>query len=80
MRRLGQIITAGALALVAAAGFVSFLSLRPTVLRVAVAAGSEDYPVILAASQAMMRERAAVRFRLIPVDNATASAAAHEAD
>ena len=80
MRRLGQIAIASGLALTAAVGMAAFMTLRPTVLRVAVPTGSEDYPVILAASQAMAREKSPVRFRLVPVDSASASAAAMEAN
>ena len=80
MRRLAQIAFAGGLALTAAAGMVAYLSLRPAVLRVAVAAGSEDYPLIQAAAQAMTREKSSVRFRLVPVENASVSAATLEAN
>ena len=75
MRRFAQIALASGLALGAAGGLVTYLTIRPTVLRVAVAAGGEDHGVILAAAQAMARERASVRFRLVLVDNPVSSAA-----
>lgn len=80
MRRILQIAITSGLALGAGAGLVAYLTLRPVVLRVAVATGGEDHGVILAAAQAMLRERAPVRFRLVLVENPAASAARLEAN
>ena len=80
MRRFAQIAIAGGLALAAGAGLVTYLTLRPSVLRVAVTAGSDDFAVIVSAAQAMTRERAPVRFRIVPVDSPATSAATLEAN
>ena len=80
MRRIAQIAIASGLAVAAGSGFVAYLTTRPAVLRVAVATGGEDHGVILAAAQAMMHERAPVRFRLVLTENPVASAARLEAN
>ena len=76
MRRSVMGLIAGGMALVAIAGLAGWLYERPTTIQVAVARDTEEHRVIVAASQVMARQREKIRIRVMPVDHATASAAA----
>jgi len=69
-----------AAALVATGGAAAALYLysRPTVLRVAVVQGAEDYRLLSAAAHIFSHQRESIRLHLVPVPNAAASANALE--
>jgi TRAP-type uncharacterized transport system substrate-binding protein len=73
------IVAAGLVAIGGAAAALYFYS-RPTVLRVAVPQGVEDFRLMSVAAHVFARQRESVRLRLVPVADAAASAAALESD
>jgi len=72
-------VLAAALVAVGGAAAALYLYSRPTVLRVAVVQGAEDFRVLSAAAHIFSHQRESVRLRLVPVANAAASASALEA-
>lgn len=66
-----------ALAVLAAA--TNYYFLRPTVLRVAVAQGTEDHKLVSAIARVLSAARENVRLRVVPVNSAAAGAAALQA-
>jgi TRAP transporter TAXI family solute receptor len=66
---------AGALAIVLVVVGAIYVAMRPVTLRIAVGPpNSEDVKVIQALSHAFLRERSAIRLRVIPTDSAIAAA------
>ena len=73
-------VLAAALVAIGGASAALYLYSRPTVLRVAVVQGAEDFRVLSAASHVFAHQRESVRLRLVPVVDAAASAAALESE
>ena len=80
MRRLVFAALAGSLAVIGLAGLGLYIWERPTVLRVAVTRNSDSNKVLAAMQQAFARESKNIRFKIIPVQDFAASAAALEAN
>ena len=76
MRRYFLAVIAAVLALVAAIALSAWYFERPTVVRVTVARDTPDHQLMTAVAGVMARERETLRLRVIPVDTASASAAA----
>ena len=79
MRRAFLIVLAAGLAAAGAVVVTNYLFLRPTGLRVAVARDTDDHKLISAAALVLSTARENIRLRVIPVNSATASAAALQA-
>ena len=79
MRRLGLVAIAGGLAAIGMATFSIYLYQRPTLLRVAVIRDSEDQRLFAEAAKGFVRDKDTIRFRLVPVNDASATSAALEA-
>jgi TRAP-type uncharacterized transport system substrate-binding protein len=71
-------VLAAALVALGGAAAALYVYSRPTVLRVAVVQGAEDFRVLSAAAQIFSHQRESIRIRLVPVANAAASASALE--
>lgn len=72
---------AGVLVAVAIAALVAYLAFAPKVLRIAVGPiGGADLRVTVAFLQALQREKASIRLKLVPTEGAGASAKAFEAN
>ncbi len=67
------------LAILALAGLAFYLYGRPSVLRVAVVTGSVDQDLMRDASRILAKERAAIRFAVVPVNDASAVTKAMDA-
>ena len=80
MRRYLFAAIVAVLALVAAVALSAWYFERPTVVRVAVARDTPDLQLMTAVAAVMSRERETLRLRIIPVENASASAAAIDDD
>jgi TRAP transporter TAXI family solute receptor len=79
MRRTVLIAIAGCLATAAIVALAGYFYERPTSLRVAVARDTDDFRLMTAIAHVFGKEREAIRFKLDPVNDAAASAAALEA-
>ena len=76
-RKMTMIVLAAMLALVGIVSGAYYFAMRPVTLKIAVGPpNSEDVKVIQALTQAFARQHDRVRMRLVPTDNASASAAA----
>jgi TRAP-type uncharacterized transport system substrate-binding protein len=73
------LVVAALVALGGAAGAL-YLYSRPSILRVAVVQGAEDFRVLSAASHIFSHQRESIRLRLVPVADAAASASALESE
>lgn len=76
MRRATLILIAGGLASVAVAASAFLLYGRPSYVKIAVTRDSSDHHLLMAAAQILTRERASVRFRLVPVNDPAAASKA----
>lgn len=76
MRRSTLILIAGGLASVAVAASAFLLYGRPSYVKIAVTRDSSDHHLLMAAAQVLTRERASVRFRLVPVNDPAAASKA----
>ncbi|HMN74015.1 MAG TPA: TAXI family TRAP transporter solute-binding subunit [Rhodoblastus sp.] len=74
------IASAVGLALAGAAVAVNYVFLRPAVLRVAVAQGTDDHRLVDAIGRAFAVHRDGVRLRVVPVGTASASSAALQSE
>jgi TRAP-type uncharacterized transport system substrate-binding protein len=78
MRRIILLGLAAGFALVGLVGLGIYIYAGPTVLRVAVERDSQEEAVMAAAAQKFARERAAIRFKFVAVDDLAESARALE--
>jgi TRAP-type uncharacterized transport system substrate-binding protein len=78
MRRTVLIAIAGCLATAAIVALAGYFYERPTSLKVAVTRDTDDFRLMTAIQHVFGKEREAIRFRLDPVNDAAASAAALE--
>ena len=76
MRRYFFATMAGGLAVVAVIAMAAWYFERPTVVRVTVARDTPDYQLMTAVAGVMARERETLRLRVVPLESASASAAA----
>jgi TRAP transporter TAXI family solute receptor len=79
MRRYLFLAIAGLLAFAAAAAVANYFFVRPTVLKIAVARGTDDQQLATAMARVFSAARDDVRLRVTPVNSAAASAAALQA-
>ena len=79
MRRTVLIAIAGCLATAAIVALAGYFYERPTSLRVAVTRDTDDFRLMTAIAHVFGKERESIRFKLNPVNDAAASAAALEA-
>lgn len=80
MRKTILAIVAALLVAIGGAAAALYLYSRPTVLRVAVPQGAEDFRLMSAAAQVFARQREQVRLHVVPVVDAAASAAALDSE
>jgi TRAP-type uncharacterized transport system substrate-binding protein len=78
MRRQTVLTIGGALVLIGAAAFTTYLFQRPSVLRVAVTRGSDDQEILSAAAYEFAESREQLRLKLVQVDSLADSAQAFE--
>jgi TRAP transporter TAXI family solute receptor len=78
MRRTVLIVIAGCLATAAVVALAGYFYERPTGLKVAVARDTDDFRLMSAIAHVFGKERESIRFKLDPVNDAAASAAALE--